>query len=149
MEPSTPMLHSEPWPLPRSSIIEKRMRPPWGENPMTPSDDPRFASVSGVTDPVATSRTRRSFPSVVNAMPSPVGDHVRSQARSAKTSRGSEPSDRATVSDRRSLYATCDPSGEWVVPYSGNGSSRGVLPSRGTSTLSTLTEVPSGIHSGS
>ena len=76
-EPSTPMLHSDDsnvrLALPRR--LEKRMRSPCDEYPLTPRDVPR-STVSSFTDP--------------------------------------EPSDRATISDRLSTCAMCDPSGEFA-----------------------------------
>ncbi len=53
-EPSTPTAHSA---APSPSSLEKRTRSPWGENPITQQLHARPSSVSGVTDPVARSRT--------------------------------------------------------------------------------------------
>ncbi len=86
----------------------------------------------------------------MNASRSPVGDHAGCPAQ-PNTTWGSDPSDRAIVSPWPVVYATRDPSREYVAYAASlcHGSGSGALPSSGTSTLGTINEVPFGIQVGS
>src|SRR5262245_24421932 len=98
-------------------------------------------------------------PFEATAISSPFGDHATACAPSSDTTRGSEPSARATISPSGVPYATYDPSGEYASPpvhiapdrsmYARrNGTSCGVPPSRGTSSSPTISEAPSGAQIG-
>jgi hypothetical protein len=99
-DPSVLMLQSELTPLSMSSVREKRIRSPSGENSMTRSRPDPLMFTSDVTVPEATSLTRSSVSSWMNATRSLLGDHAASQnSIGAPTSRASGPSASATTSD--------------------------------------------------